>query len=142
MEAFAPYSHALASLALFALMTLVLGPVSANVKAQAGVPSGAAPAADYGNVVYRLFRAHLNAVETLGPFAGVTLAAILAGAAPFWVNLAASVFLVARIVHLVVHLGGWGKADMGLRSYVYVLGFLCCLMLGVLALIAAFGGAE
>ncbi|OWU83659.1 membrane protein [Oceanicola sp. 22II-s10i] len=138
MEAFAPYGHALTALALFALMTLVLGPVSAGIKAKAGVTSGAAPAADYDSGVYRLYRAHENAVESLGPFAAMTVAAILANAAPFWVNLAASVFLLTRVVHLTVHVTGWGRADMGLRTYVYVAGFLCCLLLGVLTIGAVF----
>ena len=39
----------------------------------------------------------MNAIETSGPFIGATVAAILAGAAPFWVNLFASVFIVARV---------------------------------------------
>lgn len=142
MDAFAAYGHALTALVLFALIKLVLGPVSAARKSKDAVPSGAVPPADYASAAYRLYRAHQNAVESLGPFGVVTIAAILAGAAPLGVNWAASIFLLSRIVLLVVHLRGWGRPDVGLRTYVYLVGFLSCLVLGLLALAAVFGGAA
>jgi uncharacterized MAPEG superfamily protein len=138
MEPFAAYGHAIVSVALFALITLVIGPLSAMQKAKAGVAPGAAPAPDYGDPVYRAYRAHQNAVENAGLFTAVTLAAILAGSAPFWVNLFASIFLVARILHLVIHLRGIGSPDMGPRSFAYVAGWLMCILLGVMAVVAVF----
>jgi len=139
---FAAYGHALASLVLFAVLTMMVGPLAANAKAKAGVPSGAMPDPDYGSFVYRFNRAHLNAVEILGPFAALVLAAVLAGASAGWVNWLASIFLVSRLVHLAVHLGGWGRPDGGLRSVVFVVGVLCCVGLAAAALAAIFGGGA
>ena len=140
MDLFAAYGHAIVAMAIFAVMTLVLGPVAAIAKQRSGLAPGAQPVADYSDKGYRLHRAHGNAAETAGIFALVTLAAILAGAAAFWVNLFTGLFLLARILMLVVHVGGIGGANAGLRSMSYAFGKLMCLLLAVLAIIAVFGG--
>ncbi|QIE44127.1 MAPEG family protein [Pseudohalocynthiibacter aestuariivivens] len=139
MHDFAQYGHAIIAMALMGLTTLVLSPLSAMRKTAAGLVPGATPPEDYASATYRWHRAYGNAAESVGTFALVTLAAILAGAAPFWVNLFASTFFVARIVMLVIHLRG-GKADMGARSFAYVLGWLMCILLAILAILAVFGG--
>lgn len=138
MEQFAPYSHAIASLALFALIVLILSPVSAARKSAAGVEAGGTPTEDYSDPVYRLYRAYMNAMENSGPFALATISAILVGASPIWVNWLASIFLVARIVHLVIHIAGLGKPNMGVRSIVFTIGWACCGILAIFALIGAF----
>ena len=141
MDQFAAYGHSIVAMALMGLMTLVLSPLSAMRKTALGLAPGSTPDADYANAAYRWHRAYSNAAETVGTFALVTLAAILAGAAPFWVNLFASVFVVARIVMLAVHLRG-GKADMGARSFAYVAGWLMCIFLAIMAVLAVFGVAT
>ena len=141
MNAFDAYSHAIVSIALFGLITLLLAPLSAVRKQKDGLVAGAAPASDYSNPTYRWYRAHLNASETIGVFTGMVAAAILAGAAPFWVNLAASLFLVSRIGHVIVHVGGIGPANFGPRTFLYVFGWLMCIVLGLLAIFAAFSGS-
>lgn len=141
MDAFAAYGHAVIAMALTGLMVLVLSPLSAMRKTAAGLAPGATPPQDYDNATYRWHRAYGNLTETAGTFALVTLAAILAGAAPFWVNLFASVFVVARLVMLIVHLRG-GKADMGARSISYVVGALMCIALAIMAIAAVFGGGA
>ncbi|MGC1489282.1 MAG: MAPEG family protein, partial [Albidovulum sp.] len=123
MEHFAQYGHAIVSLCLFALIALALSPLSGAGKAKAGLASGAMPDADYDKSVYRLFRAHMNAVETLPVFATVTFAAMAAGANPYWVNILASAFLVSRILMLFVHIKGVGAPDRGPRSLTYVFGW-------------------
>ena len=137
MEQFAAYGHAIVSIAIFAMIGLLLGPLSAARKTSEGVESGADPAPDYSNATYRLHRAYLNAMEHAGLFVSVTVAAILAGASPFWVNVLASLFLVSRIVHLVVHLRGVGAPNMGPRTFIYTAGWACCLILGFMAVIGA-----
>ena len=138
MEGFAEYSHAIASLVLFTLVVLALSPFSALAKAGKGLAPGATPEQDYSDKAYRLNRAYLNGTETLPAYLAVTVAAMLAGASPVWVNFLASLVLVARVIMLVVHLKGIGKPHSGLRSVFYVLGWACMVALGVLALVAVF----
>lgn len=137
METFVPYSHALTSLALFSLIALLLSPISALKKTGSGLPAGGTPDNAYDDPIYRWNRAYLNATETAGVFAAVCAAAILSGAAPFWVNLFASVFLVARVLMLVVHIAGIKPMNMGPRTILYVVGWACCVALAVLAIAAA-----
>ncbi|MTI01854.1 MAPEG family protein [Roseibium sp. RKSG952] len=138
MELFAEYSHAIASLVIFTLIVLLLSPFSALAKASKGLAPGATPDQDYSEKAYRLNRAYLNGTETLPAFLTVTVAAILLGASPFWVNLLASIALVARVVMLIVHIRGVGKPHSGLRSVLYVIGWACMMVLGVMALVASF----
>lgn len=138
MDQFAAYSHAIVALAAFALLGLAINPIGAAMKPAQGVTAGALPPPDYGNSTYRWSRAYQNAAEMAGLFAAVTLAAILAGADPVWTNLFASVFFLSRILVLVVHVAGIGKENLGARTLIFVVGWLCCLALGVMALLAAF----
>ncbi len=133
MEAFAQYGHALVALAGLAVVQFVLSPLSALRKTAAGLAPGAQPPADYADPCYRWHRAYSNLTESFGAFVAVTVAAILAGAAPFWVNLFASLFFVLRVVLAAIHIGGYGRPDAGLRSITYVAGVLMCLCLAFLA---------
>lgn len=138
MEVYADYSHAIASLIIFTLIVLFMSPFSALAKQGKGLPPGATPEQDYTDKAYRLNRAYLNGTETLPAFLTVTVAAILLGVSPFWVNLLASVALVARVAMLVIHLRGLGKPHSGLRSVAYVVAWACMFILGLMALVAAF----
>ncbi|WP_298846639.1 MAPEG family protein [uncultured Ruegeria sp.] len=138
MNIFAEYGHAIASVVLFTLVVLVLAPFSALAKQGKGLAPGATPEQNYADQAYRLNRAYLNGTETLPAFATVVTAAVLLGASPLWVNLLASVALVARLVMLVVHIKGIGKPNSGLRSVLYVLGWACMIVIGLMALVAAF----
>ncbi len=140
MDVFAPYGHAIVAMALIGLFGLVMGPLVGRQKAMQGLPPGATPQADYSASAYRWHRAYLNLTESMGFFIAVTLAAILAGASPFWVNLLASVFLVARIAMTVIHVGGLGRADMSLRSVAFGAGLFACVILAMLAIAGVFFG--
>ena len=72
MEHFAQYYHAIFALGAFALFVLILNPLSANIKTNEGVESGAVPAADYKSKAYRWSRTYLNGTEISGPFVGET----------------------------------------------------------------------
>lgn len=135
MEAFDAYSHAIASLAIWTLIVTVLAGLSTAGRTPENRCACGKPKRDYSNVVYRRERAFANAVENSGPFIAATLAAILAGAAPFWVNLLASVFIVSRIVMALVHIR---TENQPARSAAFVVGWLCMLVLAVMALFAAF----
>ncbi len=137
MEGFAEYAHALASLVIFTLVVLLLAPFSAMAKQNKGLAPGATPEQDYADRAYRLNRAYLNGTETLPAFVIVVVTAILLGVSPFWVNLLASIALVARLVMLGVHIRGVGKPHSGVRSVLYVLAWACMFVIGVMALVAA-----
>ena len=135
---FAAYGHALVSMVLVAVIAMLLAPMSALRKSRDGLVAGSLPEPDYASATYRYSRAHLNATENVGVFSTVCVAAILSGAAPFWVNLLASVYLVSRVIHVVVHLGGIGKESFGIRTYAFVFGTMACGLLALLAIGSVF----
>lgn len=138
MEQFSAYGHALVSLAVVAIFAMMFGPMSAMRKQAAGLDAGATPAADYTDPAFRLHRAYMNLTENYGLFAGVTMAAILAGVSPFWVNLLATIFLVSRLVVAFVHIKGIGRQHVGPRSFIYVTGWLANIVMAVLTIVAVF----
>ncbi|MFM1815882.1 MAG: hypothetical protein RLZ98_2577 [Pseudomonadota bacterium] len=141
MDQFSEYAYAIASMAGFVLLTLAIGPFAAGRKARDGLVSGASPTPDYSDLTYRLWRAHLNASEMMGVFVAATVSAILAGAAPSWVNIIAVLFFLSRIAHAVVHIAGVGAADYGPRTYLFIFGWFMCAFLALMAIFAVFGGA-
>ena len=136
MEAFAEYRHAIVSIAAVALLGLLMNPIPAIKKTGRGMAAGATPEGDYSDPVYRWNRAYLNLTEMMGLFVGVTVAAILAGASPWWVNLFASVYLLSRLAVAVVHIAGIGPMNMGPRTLIFVLGWAACIALAVMAIAA------
>ncbi len=138
MEQFAEYGHAMVSLAGVSILGLLLSPLVAIRKMGKGLAAGSTPEGGYGDSAYRLHRAYGNLTENLGFFVAVVVAAILAGVSPFWVNLLASVFLISRIVLLAVHLMGVPPMNVGPRTMVYVVGWGCSLILGVMTIVAVF----
>lgn len=140
MEPFAAYGHAIVAMAGVAILTLILSPLSAMKKTAKGLAPGSQPEADYSDACYRWHRTYANLAENVGTFAAVTVAAMLAGANPYWVNLLAAAFLVIRLVLAFVHIKGIGKPDMSVRSFIYVAGWLVCLVLAIMAILAAFAG--
>ena len=138
MEQFAEYGHAIVALGGTVIFGLILSPLSALKKSAIGLAPGAVPEADYSSSVYRWHRCYSNLGETVGFFAAAVVAAILAGASPFWVNLAASIFFISRLVQAYVHITGSGKPDMGARSFSYVAGWAMCILLSIMAIVAVF----
>jgi uncharacterized MAPEG superfamily protein len=135
MDIFDVYSHALASLACFAILISVLGGLSAGGGSPENRCECGQPKRDYDNVVYRRNRAFMNAVESAGPFIAALMAAILTGGSPLWVNIFASVFLLARVATAVVHIG---TINEGLRSATWFVGLLCVFGLAIMGIWGAF----
>lgn len=135
MDGFTQYSHALASLGGFSLLLIVLGALSTIGRNAENRCACGQVKRDYGDVVYRRGRAFMNAIEAAGPFIAATLAAVLVGASPFWVNLCASLFLIARVGVAVVHIG---TTQQALRSLVWSVATLSVVALSVLAILGAF----
>lgn len=136
MEQFQAYGHAIVAMAGTGIFGLLISPLSALRKTAVDLAPGAEPAQDYSSEVYRWHRAYQNLAETMGFFVACTVAAILAGASPFWVNLFASVFFVSRLVVAFVHIKGIGKPNAGTRSFIYVAGWLMCLLMALMAIFA------
>ena len=132
--AFAAYGHALASLAGWALLVLVVIVLTVVNRPRERTPSGHA-VRDYTDRGYRASRALGNALEVSGPFVAATVAAILVGAPPFWVNLLASVFLAARVAMVAVHVG---TENQPARSAAWAVGLVCVIGLAIMALVGAF----
>lgn len=130
---FLPYSPALAALAGWTLLTMVLTFVSTRGTPRARAGSGH-PVRDYADPVYRRSRAHMNAVETTGPFIAALVAAILTGASPFWVNALTILFLLARIGMAAAHIA---TENQPLRSGFFALGQLCVILLAGFAIAGA-----
>ena len=128
------YAHALAALGGWALLMIVLSFASVVGKPLARTESGH-PVRNYSDPFYRRTRAFLNALEATGPFIAATVAAILVGASPLWVNIFASVFLAARIAMAVVHIA---TEIQPLRSAFYAIGLLCCIALAFMSIFGAF----
>lgn len=99
---------------------------------------GSTPPEDYSNQLYRMHRAYQNAVDNLGVLTAAIVIAILAGASPFWINLLASVAVIARLVMVFVHIKGMGKATQGLRTGIYVFHWALIVIIALLAVIAVF----
>lgn len=138
MEYLDLYSHAAVSLAGYAIIALLLAPMSGAARAKAGVLPGQTPPADYASKLYRISRSQANTAENTGAFAAVIAAAVIAGAPHFWVNLFASLALLLRIAMVWVHVQGIGKADMGVRTYLFVASWLMMLLIAILAVFSGF----
>lgn len=135
MEIFAPYSHAIAALALWALVMIVLSMLSIVGRTPENRCDCGKPKRDYSDPVYRRERAFANAIETSPAFMAATMAAILAGGSPLWVNILASVFLLARLAMAFVHIR---TENQSLRSATFTVGWLCVVLLALTALVAVF----
>ena len=125
----ATYGTALVALAAWAVLMPVLAIVAVATPYGERAPSGY-PARNYDDRGYRAHRAQQNAIEASGPFVAACAAAILAGAAPFWVNLLAALFIVARIATAAVHIG---TVNQPARSATWTVGIACTLALAIMA---------
>ncbi len=138
MEQFAAYGHAIVAMAATAVFGLLVNPFTAVAKMNKGISSGGKPAEDYSDKTYRFDRAYMNLTEIMGFFVAATLAAILAGANPAWVNWLASIFFLARLAHFLVHYAGIGPMNFGPRTFVFVVGWACALIMALMAIVAVF----
>ena len=130
MEAFDAYSHALASLGGFAILMIVLGAMSTVGRTADNRCDCGQVKRKYSDPAYRRGRAFANAMEMVGPFLCATLAAILVGASPFWVNVLASVFFLTRVLMAIVHIG---TEIQPLRSLFWAIGMFSVLALAIMA---------
>ena len=140
MEHFAQYGHALFSLVLVALMAQILNALTGVRKGSLNMAPGEMHKPDYADVSYRLDRTYMNSIETIGFYAVLVFAAILAGASPFWVNLLATLGLLLRIGQNVCMIRGIGKAYGGIRTQMAIASSVVNFALALFAIWAVFAG--
>ena len=134
MEQFADYGHALLALVIMAVLAQVLNAMTGIKKGKNKMIPGEGYTPDLSNPGYLLDRAYMNGVENLGIVAVVVFAAILAGAAPLWVNILASVILIARLAFTGIYMRGMGGGYGGLRTGMAVLSSIGVMGLAILTL--------
>lgn len=136
MEFVAPYSWAIISLLVFVVITLFVSAIVGARKASAKLTAGGNPENNYDDGLYRLNRAHQNAVENAALIAIALAAAIVTGVSPWWTNLLLGLFLLFRVLHTLFLVMNMGKEVQGLRTFAYVASWSCNLILAIMAVVA------
>lgn len=133
------YGHALVAIVVYALLSNVLNAMVGIRKGARKMQPGASfsPAA-YDNPDWRLERSQLNSVEMGGFSLAMIIAGILAGGAPFWVNLFATLILLARLGMTFIYMRGVGAGYMGPRTWLAIVTTVSNFGLGLLVLAAVF----
>lgn len=86
---------------------LVLQLIVADVAAiRAGHKPGHPIPADSGSFIFRAARAHANTNESISAFMLFAVAAILAGANPYWLNMLSLAYLGCRAGHMAAYYAG------------------------------------
>lgn len=134
----AVYSLSVVGVLVLCLLSVLLAIHSGSSKGRAGVLSGPVLPADDDNLLYRIDRVHMNAVEALPPFVVPAILAMMVGVRPVTLAALVWVYVAIRLIHVVVYLRG-GKAAKGgsIRTILYVSGALVTIILiGATALAA------
>jgi uncharacterized MAPEG superfamily protein len=88
-----------------------------------------APSAPLPDWVNRANRAHLNAIESLTPFAAVVLVGHAAGISTATTQIAAAVYFYARAAHAVVHISGFGLFRA--RTMLFAIGWVAFVAIAI-----------
>lgn len=106
------------------LLVLILASAVGNVNAMGqewGIGNREVPAKGEG-WAGRARRAYLNLMENLVVFGAAVIPAHIAGTHTGLTVLGAQIFLIARIIHAVVYLGGW--TFLAIRTLAYFAGVI------------------
>ena len=134
----AAYSLSIVGVLVLCLLSILLAVYSGFSKGRAGALSGPVLPLDDDNLLYRIDRVHMNAVEALPPFVVPTLLAMMVGVRPVTLATLVWVYVAIRLIHVAVYLRG-GKAAKGgsIRTILYVSGALVTIILIVVTAVAA-----
>ena len=138
MENISDYGHAIVALLLFNIIVLFQSALVGAGKASAGLTPGSNPEPDYSNSLFRLNRSHQNGVETLAAAAIAIFTCIALGVSSLWVNVLASAFLVLRVAYIAIYARNFGKQTQGARTFAYVGGWACLIVLCVMSIYTVF----
>jgi uncharacterized MAPEG superfamily protein len=134
----AAYSLSIVGVLVLCLLSIVLAVYSGSSKGRAGALSGPVLPLDDDNLLYRIDRVHLNAVEALPPFVVPALLAMMVGIRPVTLATLVWIYVAIRLIHVAVYLQG-GKAAKGgsIRTILYVSGALVTIVLIAVTTVAA-----
>lgn len=136
-ETLATYQTALMLSALLIVAVHAQSFLSAMYKIVLGKQAPGVPAAgDYTDKTFRIYRSHMNSVENLSMFLGALAIAIVAGVSPTLVNWCVIIHVIARLAFWAIYYTGIGALAGGIRTIVFVTGFMASLVLGIAALFA------
>ena len=134
----AGYSLSIAGVLVLCLLSIVLAVYSGSSKGRAGALSGPVLPADDNNLLYRIDRVHMNAVEALTPFVVPAVLAMMAGVSPATLATLVWVYVAIRVIHIAVYLRGGNAAKGGsVRTILYVSGALVTVVLIAATMVAA-----
>ena len=109
----AAYSLSIVGVLALCLLSIVLAVYSGLSKGRAGALSGPVLPLDDDNLLYRIDRVHMNAVEALPPFVVPALLAIMVGVGPVTLATFVWVYVAIRLIHVAVYLRGGNAAKGG-----------------------------
>jgi uncharacterized MAPEG superfamily protein len=134
----AVYSLSIVGVLVLCLLSILLAVHSGSSKGRAGALSGPVLPADDDNLLYRIDRVHMNAVEALTPFVVAALIAMMVGVKPATLATLVWVYAAIRLIHVAVNLRGGNAAKGGsIRTILYVSGALVTIILIVMTAVAA-----
>jgi len=124
------YSFSIVGVLFLCLLSIVLADHSGSSKGRAGALYGPVLPPDDDNLLYRVDRVHMNAVEALTPFAVPAVLGTMVGVSPTLLATLVWVYVAIRVIHVAVYLRG-GKAAKGgsFRAVLYVAGALVTVVL-------------
>jgi len=132
--AIAEYWLTVGAVAAFGLMLCVQLLVADLAGIKAGHKPGLPVDPDHSSFLFRASRVHANTIESAAAFIALTLAGILLSADPAWLNGLSTVFLVARVAHMVFYYLGVGL----LRSIAFAVGLIALFGISATDLLAYF----
>jgi uncharacterized MAPEG superfamily protein len=134
----AAYSLSIAGVLVLCLVSILLAVYSGSSKGRAGALSGPVVPADDGNLLYRIDRVHMNAVEALTPFVVPAVLAMMVEVRPATLATLVWIYVAIRLIHVAVYLRGGNAAKGGsIRTVLYVSGALVTIVLIAITTVAA-----
>jgi uncharacterized MAPEG superfamily protein len=134
----AAYSPSIVGVLVLCLVSILLAVYSGSSKGRAGALSGPVLPADDDNLLYRIDRVHMNAVEALTPFVVPAVLAMMVGVRPATLATLVWIYIAIRLTHVAVYLRGGNAAKGGsIRTVLYVSGALVTIVLIALTAVAA-----
>ena len=134
----AAYSLSVVGVLVLCLLSIVLAVYSGSSKGRAGALSGPVLPADDNNLLYRIDRVHMNAVEALTPFVVPAALAMMVGVSPATLATLVWFYIAIRLIHVAIYLRGGNAAKGGsIRTILYVSGALVTVVLIAVTMVAA-----
>ena len=134
----AAYSLSIVGVLVLCFLSIVLAVYSGSSKGRAGALSGPVLPADDDNLLYRIDRVHMNAVEALTPFVVPAVLAMMVGVRPATLATLVWIYIAIRLIHVAVYLRGGNAAKGGsISTILYVSVALVTIILIAVSIVAA-----